>query len=116
MLHQSELEENAEDVIHDIRQSSSGKKEMTSAEWKKLYQAVDLQYPTFKDTLLKELGTFTDQQMQVCYLIKIGLSKPQIQNITNLSRATIWRWVKKYDWIHEVTPKVKQSAGINYHH
>ncbi|MBE6272038.1 MAG: hypothetical protein E7101_14000 [Prevotella ruminicola] len=47
---------------------------------------------------------------------KIGLSMPQIQNITNLSRATIWRWVKKYDWIHEVTPKVKQSAGINYHH
>ncbi len=102
MLHQSELEENAEDVIHDIRQSSSGKKEMTSAEWKKLYQAVDQLYPTFKDTLLRELGTFTDQQMQVCYLIKIGLSKPQIQNITNLSRATIWRWVKKCDWIHEV--------------
>ena len=105
MLHQSELEENAEDVIHDIRQSSSGKKEMTSAEWKKLYQAVDQLYPTFKDTLLRELGTFTDQQMQVCYLIKIGLSKPQIQNITNQSRATIWRWVKKYDWIHEVAPK-----------
>ena len=105
MLHQSELEENAEDVIHDIRQSSSGKKEMTSADWKKLYQAVDQLYPTFKDTLLRELGTFTDQQMQVCYLIKIGLSKPQIQNITNLSRATIWRWVKKYDWIHEVAPK-----------
>lgn len=105
MLHQSELEENAENVIHDIRQSSSGKKEMTSAEWKKLYQAVDQLYPTFKETLLKELGTFTDQQMQVCYLIKIGLSKPQIQNITNLSRATIWRWVKKYDWIHEVAQK-----------
>ena len=101
MLHQSELEENAEDVIYDIRQSSSGKKEMTSTEWKKLYQAVDQLYPTFKDNLLNKLGTFTDQQMQVCYLIKIGLSKPQIQNITNLSRATIWRWVKKCDWIHE---------------
>ena len=105
MLHQSELEENAEDVIHNIRQSSSGQKEMTSADWKKLYQAVDQLYPTFKDTLLNKLGTFTDQQMQVCYLIKIGLSKPQIQSITNLSRATIWRWVKKYDWIHEAPAK-----------
>lgn len=101
MLHQSELKENAEDVIYDIRQSSSGKKEMSSADWKKLYQAVDQLYPTFMDKLLKELGSFTDQQMQVCYLIKIGLSKPQIQNITNLSRATIWRWTKKYDWILE---------------
>lgn len=99
MLHQSELEEKAEDVILKIRQSSSGKKEMTLAEWKKLYQAVDQLYPAFKDRLLRELGTFTDQQMQVCYLIRIGLSNPQIQNITNLTRVTVWRWVKKYDWI-----------------
>jgi len=49
--------------------------------------------------LLKELGNFTEQQMQVCYLMRIGLAKPQIQNMTNLSRVTIWRWVKKYDWL-----------------
>ena len=24
---------------------------------------------------------------------------PQIQNMTNLSRVTVWRWVKKYDWV-----------------
>ena len=52
-----------------------------------------------EDLLLKELGTFTEQQMQVCYLMRIGLAKPQIQNMTNLSRATVWRWVKKYDWV-----------------
>ena len=72
---------------------------MKAADWKQLYQAVDELYPTFKDKLLKELGTFTEQQMQVCYLIRIGLSKPQIQNMTNLSRVTVWRWVKKYDWV-----------------
>ncbi len=99
LLHQSILEENAEDVIHDIKQSSFGKKDLTPADWKKIYQAVDQLYPTFKDQLLKELDTFTDQQMQVCYLIRIGLSNPQIQKITNLSRTTIWRWMKKYEWI-----------------
>ena len=31
--------------------------------------------------------------------MRIGLSKPQIQNMTNLSRVTIWRWVKKFDWV-----------------
>ena len=55
--------------------------------------------PLFKDRLLKELGIFTEQQMQVFYLMRIGLSKPQIQNMTNLSRVTVWRWVKKYDWV-----------------
>lgn len=99
LLHQSELEGKAEDVINAIRQSSTGKKNMKSADWKQLYQAVDELYPLFKDRLLKELGTFTEQQMQVCYLMRIGLSKPQIQNITNLSRVTVWRWVKKYDWV-----------------
>ena len=39
LLHQSELENNAEDVIEAIRQSSTGKKNMTSADWKQLYQA-----------------------------------------------------------------------------
>ena len=99
LLHQSELEINAEDVIEAIRQSSTGKKNMTSADWKQLYQAVDELYPLFRDKLLNELGDFTEQQMQVCYLMRIGLSKPQIQNITNLSRVTVWRWSKKFDWV-----------------
>lgn len=99
LLHQSELEVEAEDVIYAIRQSSTGKKSMTSADWKQFYHAVDELYPSFRDRLLKKLGNFTEQQMQVCYLMRIGLSKPQIQNMTNLSRVTIWRWVKKYDWV-----------------
>ena len=100
MLHQWELEGKAEDVVQTVRQTSIGKGEMTAADWKKLYQAVDELYPTFKDRLLQELGTFTEQQMQVCYLMRIGLSKTQIQNMTNLSRSTVWRWVNKYNWVH----------------
>lgn len=99
LLHQSELEGKAEDVILTVRQSATGKKSMTSADWKQLYQAVDELYPDFKDRLQEKLVTFTEQQMQVCYLMRIGLAKPQIQNLTNLSRVTVWRWVKKYDWI-----------------
>jgi len=99
LLHQTELESKAEDVIYAIRQSSNGKKDMKSSDWKQLYRAVDELYPQFKDRLLKELGSFTEQQMQVCYLMRVGLSKLQIQNMTNLSRVTIWRWMKKYDWV-----------------
>ena len=122
LLHQSELEGKAEDVIYAIRQSSTGKKDMESADWKQLYQAVDELYPLFKDRLLRELGTFTEQQMQVCYLMRIGLSKPQIQNMTNLSRVTVWRWVKKYDWVltgdndtdtEQHSNRIESAAGVH---
>ena len=99
LLHQSDLEGKSEDVIDAIKNTSTGKKNMKAADWRQLYQAVDELYPLFRDRLLKELGNFNEQQMQVCYLMRAGLSKSQIQNMTNLSRVTIWRWVKKYDWV-----------------
>ena len=100
LLHQSELEGKAEDVVYAIKQSSTGRKDMSPADWKQLYQAVDQLYPAFHDWVSAKLGReLTDQKMQVCYLIRIGLSKPQIQSMTNLSRVTVWRWVKKFDWV-----------------
>lgn len=107
LMHKTELEGTAEEVIEAIRQASTGKKEMTAAEWKQLYCAVDELYPSFKDKLVKELGNYTEQQQQVCYLMRIGLSNPQIQNMTNLSRPTVWRWVKKYDWVLKAEGKSK---------
>jgi len=51
------------------------------------------------ERLAHHLGKFTEQQQQVCYLMRIGLTNSQIHNMTNLSRATVWRWVKKYNWV-----------------
>jgi len=112
LLHQSEMENKSEDVIYAIRQSSKGKKDMKSSDWKQLYHAVDEMYPLFKDRLVKELGNFTEQQLQVCYLMRVGLSKSQIQNMTNLSRVTIWRWVKKYDWILTPDEETVSSSSL----
>ena len=107
LMHKTELEGTAEEVVEAVRQASTGKKEMTAAEWKQLYCAVDELYPSFKDRLVKELGHYSEQQQQVCYLMRIGLSNPQIQNMTNLSRPTVWRWVKKYDWVLKAEGKSK---------
>ena len=103
LMHKTELEGTAEEVVEAVRQASTGKREMTAAEWKQLYCAVDELYPSFKDKLVKELGNYSEQQQQVCYLMRIGLSNPQIQNMTDLSRATVWRWVKKYEWVLATT-------------
>ena len=97
-LHQSDFEDSAEDILSTIKQCAVGKRSMTNDIWKRLYKTVDKLYPGFNELLLTELGTFTEQQKQVCYLMRIGLSKPDIQNVTNLSRVTVWRWTKKFEW------------------
>ena len=99
LLHQTELERTAEDVIESIRLSAEGKKNMTNEDWKQLYKAVDELYPDFREQLLEKLGAFKERQMQVCYLLRIGMSNAQIQNITGISRATVWRWAKKFEWV-----------------
>lgn len=111
LLHQSELEGRAEDVIQVIRESSKGKRDMSPADWKQLYRAVDELYPSFQDSLLKEPGAINEQQMQLCYLMRIGLSNSQIQGMMHLSHATTWRWVKKYEWVLAGEPVPSKPAS-----
>ncbi len=99
LLHQTEIEGNAKEIINVVKKASEGKHTMTDDEWKALMHAVDELYPSFNDTLIRRLGKVDRQELRVCYLIKIGLANPQIQNIMNLPRTTVWRWVKKYGWI-----------------
>lgn len=105
LLHQTKLEKSSEEVITTLRQSSLGRKTMTHEDWRQFYKAVDELYPSFKDTLIQKLEKITEEQMQVCYLMRTGFTKPQIQNLTGLARVTVWRWDKKYDWITELLSK-----------
>lgn len=99
LLHQTELEGSADDIIDAVRQSSEGKRVMEEDDWKRLMAAVDQRYPDFNDTLIRRMGRVDRQELRVCYLLRIGLNNPQIQNILNLPRTTVWRWTKKYEWI-----------------
>jgi len=101
MLHQSELTNSADDVVHAVRQAAEGRQQMTASDWQRLYHAIDELHPDFHEQLVQQLGTFSEQQMQVCYLLRVGFSNRQIQNLTNLSRATVWRWVKKFQSLIE---------------
>ncbi|GJG35049.1 hypothetical protein PRLR5107_07650 [Prevotella lacticifex] len=101
LLHKTEFEVNADDVIYAVRQSADGSKKLSASEWRQLYHAVDELYPDFKKLIVQKLGNFTEQQIQLCYLMRIGLTKPQIQNITNIPHVTVWRWSKKFSWASE---------------
>lgn len=96
LLHQSELESSAEEVVRGIKESARGKRQMNNRDWRQLYRAVDELYPTFHEDVLERLGRISEQQMQVCYLMRIGLTNSEIQNLTDLSRVTAWRWMKRF--------------------
>ena len=99
LIRQSAFERNAGDVVRAIRQSAEGKHVMSAAEWDDCYQAVNKLYPSFSETLARRLGLIEEQELQVCYLIKMGLTNPQICNLTALPGTTVWRWTKKFGWI-----------------
>lgn len=99
LLHQTKLEKSAEDIIDEVREAAKGKATFSSAEWRRLYKAVDEIFPDFNETLSHQPGKMNEQTIQVCYLMRIGLSNPQIQNVTGLPRATIWRWTKRHEII-----------------
>ena len=102
LLHQSELTDKAEEVIESIRQVSNGEKTMSQSDWDQLFTAVNALYPDFKEQMVYKCDALTEQQIQFCYLLRIGLSNVQIKNITTLSRVTVWRWMKKFEWVEEL--------------
>lgn len=114
LLHQSKLEESSEDVALRFRKAALGGEELTSDDWDQLYHAVDQAYPSFAEALLGKSGEVTKQQKQACYLLRFGMSKNQIQCLTHASRATIWRWEKKYAWalgVEEPLPGEEEEGG-----
>ena len=102
MLHHSEMQENATDIVAKVRMAAEGKTKINDEDWKELFSAINSVYPDFSDMLLSRTTSLNEQQMQVCYLMRIGMSNPQIRNVTDLPRTTIWRWTKAYAWIYEV--------------
>lgn len=99
LLHKADLEENAEDVILSIKNASSGKCRISAMQWQKIYHAIDELQPELMEKIMHNIGKFSEQQKQVCYLLSIGLTNSQIENLTDLPHVTVWRWVKKFDWI-----------------
>lgn len=105
LLHQVELQSKSSDIFNSLQQATIGLHKMNPDEWQQFYQVVDQQYPDFKKKMLAHLGSFSEKQMQFCYLLRMGFSKPEIENITDLTHVTVWRWEKKYGWI------VKESGA-----
>ena len=99
MLHKAELTEKAEDIMQTIFKASEGKCRMTAQEWQRLYSVVDDIQPDLMEKMVRNIGYITEQQQQVCYLLSMGLTNTQIENLTDIPHATVWRWRRKFSWI-----------------
>lgn len=99
LLHKAELKEKAEDVVIAIRHASEGRHRMSEQEWQEFYRAIDELQPNLMQRMISNLGRFTEQQQKVCYLLSIGLTNSQIENLTDIPHATVWRWTKKFNWV-----------------
>lgn len=83
-------EDSADEVIEKFKKASVGMHVLTHDEWQELLAAVDEMYPDFKNQLQTHMPRFNEQIIHTAYLLKAGLSNPQIVNLMDTTRQTVW--------------------------
>ena len=83
------------DIIEKVKKTSKGKYHLSDDEWKELLGAIDKLYPEFTHEVQAKFKKINEPLLRVCYLLKIGLTGPEIANITDYPRQTVWDRIKK---------------------
>lgn len=95
----NEIAENAGDIIEKVKKTSMGKYRLDDVEWKDLLGAIDKLYPDFTNEVQSKFKKISEPMLRVCYLLKIGLTGPQIVNLTDYPRQTVWVRIKRIQQI-----------------
>lgn len=90
---------NAKDIIEKVKKAAKGEYHLNDDEWKELLGAIDKEYPEFTYEVNAKLKKVSEAQMRVCCLWKIGLTGPQIVNLTGYPRQTVWFRIKHFEEI-----------------
>ena len=88
---------NAETTIRQFRKASEGRCTLTQDDWKRLFAAVDAMYPDFKDNVQERIKRLSEPTLRTCYLLKIGMTNPQIENLMDVPHQTVWYRVRKIE-------------------
>lgn len=97
LQHQATLKRDAREMLRTIKDIASGKHAAEDFDWEEFMTIIDTIYPGFNKELYDRLGKVKPKQVQVCYLLKGGFTNAQIENlVADVSRSTIWRWIKMY--------------------
>ena len=95
----NDIAKNAGDIIEKVKKTSKGKYHLNDDEWKELLGAIDRLYPEFTYEVQAKFKKISEPILRVCYLMKIGLTGPQIVNLTDYPRQTVWVRIKKIEQI-----------------
>ena len=95
----NEIAENAGDIIEKVKKTSMGKYRLDDVEWKELLGAIDKLYPDFTNEVQSKFKKVSEPMLRVCYLLKIGMSAPQIVNLTGYPRQTVFDRIKRIERI-----------------
>lgn len=93
--------DDAKDIIEKARRTSKGKYRLDDDEWKELLGAIDKMFPEFTYEVQSKFKKISEPVLRVCYLRKIGLSAPEIVNLTDYPRQTVWDRIKRIEMIME---------------
>ena len=85
----------ANDIIEKVKKASKGKYHLNDEEWKELLGAIDRLYPEFTYEVQANFKRISEPVLRVCYLLKIGMSAPQIVNLTGYPRQTVFDRIKR---------------------
>lgn len=81
-------------LLKKLNEASQGKGKLEDSDWKILCANVETIYPGFRASVTSMPRT-SEIVIKTAYLLKMGFSNPQIENITQSSRTTVWERVKK---------------------
>ena len=95
----NDIAKNAGDIIEKVKKTSKGKYHLNDDEWKELLGAIDRLYPEFTYEVQAKFKKISEPMLRVCYLMKIGLTGPQIVNLTDYPRQTVWVRIKRIQQI-----------------
>lgn len=95
--------EDAAEIIAKYKRAADGKCTLSEDDWSELIAAVDCVYPNFTSEINERLKDIKLHNLRICYLLKIGMTNPQIVNITGNPPQTVWYRVKR----------IKEALGDN---
>lgn len=73
--------------LHFHRASQSS--ELTDADWKQLVEAIDTAYPYFTKRLYTLYPQLSELELNICYLVKVGIKRSRISALLNRAPSTI---------------------------
>ena len=92
----SAAKEQSPDIISHFLNVAAGRERIKQErEWDELAAAIESLYPQFITSVHERWPLIKTDELQIVCLMKIGLDTPQVMNVTELPKTTVYRKVRR---------------------